>query len=145
VIQAHIRTYQDADEDAVVELWTACGLVVPQNDPHRDIARKFTDSPDLFLVAESGGRLIGSCMVGYEGHRGWINYLAVHPDYQRQGLATRLMAQASSLLTALGCPKINLQIRKSNHAVRAFYESIGYREDEVISMGRRLITDTKPT
>ena len=143
-MQVHIRTYQEPDEDAVVELWSACGLVVPQNDPHRDIARKLTDSPDLFLVAESGGKVVGSCMAGYEGHRGWINYLAVHPDYQRQGLATRLMAQASSILTSLGCPKINLQIRKSNHAVRAFYESIGYREDEVISMGRRLITDTKP-
>ena len=83
-------------------------------------------------------------MVGYEGHRGWINYLAVHPDFQRQGLATRLMAEAESILSELGCPKINLQIRKSNHSVRSFYESIGFVEDDVLSMGRRLITDTKP-
>jgi ribosomal protein S18 acetylase RimI-like enzyme len=98
----------------------------------------------MFLVAECSGRLIGSCMAGYEGHRGWINYLAVHPDFQRQGLAARLMAEAETILAGLGCPKINLQIRKSNHSVRAFYESIGFVEDEVLSMGRRLITDTKP-
>lgn len=141
--QHHIRKFQETDEDAVVALWSACGLVVPQNDPHRDIARKVADSPELFLVAECAGRLIGSCMAGYEGHRGWINYLAVHPDFQRQGLATRLMAEAQEALSRLGCPKINLQIRKSNPTVRAFYESIGFAEDEVISMGKRLITDTR--
>jgi len=144
MIQTHIRRFQRADEDSVVALWKACGLVVSQNDPHKDIARKLADSPDLFLVAEGSGRVIGSCMVGYEGHRGWINYLAVHPDFQRQGLATRLMAEAESILSELGCPKINLQIRKSNHSVRSFYESIGFVEDDVLSMGRRLITDTKP-
>lgn len=144
VTHAHIRSYQEADENAVVALWSVCGLIVPQNDPRKDIARKVADSPELFLIAESGGRLIGSCMAGYEGHRGWINYLAVHPDFQRQGLATRLMSEAQQILIGLGCPKINLQIRRTNPTVRAFYESLGFTEDEVISMGIRLINDSLP-
>lgn len=139
-----IRIYQAADEDAVVALWSACGLVVSWNDPHKDIARKVGHSPETFFVAETSGRLIGSCMAGYDGHRGWINYLAVHPDFQRQGLATRLIVEAEAALSGLGCPKINLQIRRSNQAVRAFYESVGFAEDEVISMGRRLIEDSGP-
>lgn len=141
MIQATVRPFREPDTDAVVALWKACALVVPWNDPYKDIARKLADSPDLFLVAELGGRLIGSCMIGYDGHRGWINYLAVHPDFRRQGLARRLMAEAGALLLLRGCPKINLQIRHTNLAVRAFYESLGFTEDPVISMGKRLLPD----
>lgn len=137
----HIRPFTDADEDAVVSLWHACGLTRPWNDPHRDIARKRAVQPELFLVGAVDGRVLGSVMAGYEGHRGWINYLAVHPDVQRQGHATRLMAAAEAGLLAVGCPKINLQIRATNAAVIAFYERLGFSDDRVVSLGKRLVQD----
>lgn len=140
----HIRPFQSADEDAVIALWQACGLVVPQNNPKRDIARKLRVNPEWFLVGELDGKIIAACMAGYEGHRGWINYLAVHPDHQRRGFARELMQHAEALLRAAGCPKINLQVRSSNTAVIAFYESIGFSVDPVISMGRRLEHDSPP-
>lgn len=140
----HIRPFQSADEDAVIALWQACGLVVPQNNPKRDIARKLRVNPEWFLVGELDGKIIAACMAGYEGHRGWINYLAVHPDHQRRGFARELMRHAEALLRAAGCPKINLQVRCSNTAVIAFYESVGFSVDPVVSMGRRLEHDSPP-
>ena len=140
----HIRPFQAADEDAVIALWLACGLVVPQNDPKRDIARKLRVNPEWFLVGELDGTIIAACMAGYEGHRGWINYLAVHPDHRRQEFARQLMQHAETLLRAAGCPKINLQVRSSNTAVIAFYESVGFSVDPVVSMGRRLEHDSPP-
>jgi len=122
-------------------LWKACGLVVPQNDPRRDIERKLKLNPELFLVGEQDGKVIATCMAGYEGHRGWINYLAVHPEHQRQGLARKIMAHAESLLRAAGCPKINLQVRSTNADVIAFYERLGFRIDAVTSLGKRLQSD----
>ena len=80
-------------------------------------------------------------MAGYEGHRGWINYLAVSPDLQRQGIARKMMDEAETKLSSLGCPKINLQIRSTNTQVIDFYKSIGYSDDEVLSMGKRLTKD----
>ncbi len=140
----HIRPFQSADEEAVIALWKACGLVVPQNNPVRDIARKIRVNPEWFLVGELEGEIVGTCMAGYEGHRGWINYLAVDPDHQRQGLARELMQHAEALLSAVGCPKINLQVRSANTAVIAFYESIGFAIDDVVSLGKRLENDTPP-
>lgn len=140
----HIRPFQPSDEDTVIALWNACGLVVPQNNPVRDIARKLRVNPEWFLVGELGGEIVGTCMAGYEGHRGWINYLAVRPDHQRQGLARELMSHAEALLRAVGCPKINLQVRSTNTAVIAFYESIGFAVDDVVSLGKRLEHDTPP-
>ena len=137
-----IRAFADADTEAVVALWNDCGLTRPWNNPYQDIARKCSVSPDLFLVgADSNAQLVATIMVGYDGHRGWINYLAVHPSHQRQGHARRLMEQAEQLLTARGCPKLNLQVRAGNEAVIAFYESLGYTDDKTVSMGKRLIAD----
>ena len=137
----HIRAFQANDEAAVVALWRACDLTRPWNDPHKDIARKLQVQPELFLVGQWQGQIIASAMFGYEGHRGWLNYLAVLPEYQRKGHAKALMAHGEALLLALGCPKINLQVRASNAQVLAFYQSLGYRDDEVLSMGKRLIPD----
>jgi ribosomal protein S18 acetylase RimI-like enzyme len=137
-VKLHIRPYQDQDREAVVDLWKACGLVVPHIDPLRDIELKCRVNPEWFLVGVWDGNLVASCMAGYEGHRGWINYLAVSPDFRRKGFATQLMQQAEALLTKAGCPKINLQVRETNQAVIAFYESLGYANDRVISMGKRL-------
>ena len=133
-----IRPFSDSDQEAVVTLWETCQLVVPQNDPIADIRTKIQFQPDLFLVALSENRLVGTVMAGYEGHRGWINYLAVAPDQRRRGIAKTMMASAEKRLRALGCPKINLQVRRKNTAVINFYQAIGFGEDEVVSFGKRL-------
>jgi ribosomal protein S18 acetylase RimI-like enzyme len=136
-----IRPYRASDEAAVVALWQACDLTRPWNDPHKDIARKLQVHPELFLVGEVQGHLMASAMFGYEGHRGWVNYLAVAPEHQRQGHAEALMRHGEALLLGKGCPKINLQVRASNASVLAFYQSLGYLDDQVVSMGKRLIPD----
>ena len=136
-----IRPYEERDGDAVVALWRACGLVVPWNDPLKDIERKLRVQRDLFLVGSLDGRLVATVMAGYEGHRGWINYLAVAEECRRQGLGRRMMDGAEARLRAMGCPKINLQIRKTNPAAVGFYRSLGFVEDESVSMGKRLVED----
>ena len=136
-----IRPYQESDQDAVVALWQQCELVKPWNDPVKDIHRKLCIQRDLFLVGSMNGRLVATVMVGFEGHRGWVNYLAVSADCRKQGLGRLLMDEAEARLREIGCPRINLQIRRSNADVVAFYRSIGYSEDDVVSMGKRLIED----
>ncbi|MCA9900465.1 MAG: GNAT family acetyltransferase [Ardenticatenaceae bacterium] len=141
--QPHIRPFALADSEAVIAIWEACHLTVPWNDPHRDIARKMQVNPELFLVAEVNGRVVGTVMGGYEGHRGWVNYLAVHPDAQKQGVGRALMQAVEAKLLAIGCPKINLQVRQSNTAVIQFYGHLDYHIDDVISLGKRLIEDER--
>lgn len=136
-----IRPFASVDEAAVLALWQACGLVKPQNNPRKDIARKLRVNPEWFLVAESGGRIVGAVMAGYEGHRGWINYLAVDPAHRRAGLGRALMAEAERVLRAAGCPKINLQVRPENRDVVAFYEAIGFSVEGAVSLGKRLEVD----
>ena len=136
-----IRPYRSDDEDAVVGLWVACQLIGPLNNPHRDIARKLRVNPEWFLVGELDGKVVATCMVGYEGHRGWINYLAVAPEYQRRGIARQIMEEAERLLRQAGCSKINLQVRTANAQVIEFYKSIGFNVDAVVSMGKRLEVD----
>lgn len=135
------RAFRPEDEPAVIDLWRRCGLVVPHNDPHKDIARKLQVRPDLFRVGELYGRIVASVMIGYEGHRGWINYLAVDPDQRKRGFGRQLMGEAERLLRAEGCPKINLQVRRANADVLAFYKAIGYLEDAAVSLGKRLERD----
>jgi len=136
-----VRPFQRDDENSVLDLWLQCNLIAPQNNPRRDIARKLDVNPEWFLVGLLADKVIATCMVGYEGHRGWINYLAVSPEYRRRGIATKMMEEAQSNLRATGCPKINLQVRESNDEVIRFYESIGYSKDRVLSMGKRLVYD----
>jgi ribosomal protein S18 acetylase RimI-like enzyme len=133
-----IRPYASGDHTDVVAIWEACRLVVPQNDPAMDIQTKMSFQPDLFLVALLEDRLVGTVMAGYEGHRGWINYLAVAPERRRQGIGRALMDAAEAALRDLGCPKINLQVRRTNRDVIAFYQAMGFREDDVLSLGKRL-------
>jgi ribosomal protein S18 acetylase RimI-like enzyme len=135
------RPFLPQDEEAVVQLWDACGLVVSWNDPHKDIQRKMAVQPEMFLVGLLDERIIASVMAGYEGHRGWINYLAVHPDHQRKGYAIHMMDEAEKLLREAGCPKINLQVRKTNTEVIEFYKRIGYKVDECLGLGKRLESD----
>ena len=136
-----IRRYQSKDEDAVVSLWEACGLTRAWNNPRLDIARKLDFQRDWFLVGELDHTIIATAMFGYDGHRGWVNYLAVSPSHQMRGYARTLMAYGEKILASVGCPKINLQIRNGNTGVQAFYKAIGYAEDEVVSYGKRLIKD----
>ena len=137
----HIRTFHAADEGAVVALWDECGLTRPWNDPHKDIARKLEVQPELFLVGAVDEALIASVMAGYEGHRGWMNYLAVAPRFRERGYGRALVEHVEWLLLERGCPKINLQVRASNPAAVAFYRRLGYAQDESISLGKRLIVD----
>ena len=141
VHELEVRPYRESDQDAVVALWRECGLVRPWNDPVKDIHRKLRVRRDLFLVGSVDGRLVATMMVGYEGHRGWINYLAVAADFRKRGFGRLLMDEAEARLREMGCPKVSLQIRRSNADVVAFYRSIGYAEDDVVSMGKRLIDD----
>ena len=136
-----IIEYREKDAETVIELWFKCQLVVPSNNPQKDIERKLHKDRDLFLVGVLEGRIIASAMGGYEGHRGWINYLAVDPDQRRKGYGRRMMAEVERRIRAKGCPKINLQVRESNHAVIQFYQSLGYADDAVIGLGKRLEAD----
>jgi len=143
-----IRTFVPAETEALVSLWRDCGLVHPANDPYRDVDRKVADSPWGLLVAadrtaadDGPDVIVGSVMVGYDGHRGWINYLATHPGHRRRGIARALMDHARALLLERGCPKINLQVRAGNDAAVSFYEALGYADDWVTSFGLRLVHD----
>ena len=136
-----VRPFADGDEDAVVALWQAAGLTRPWNDPRRDIARKKQVQRELFLVAEDDGTVVGTAMAGYDGHRGWVYYLAVAPGRQGGGLGRMLMTEAEARLLALGCPKVNVQIRSGNEAVAAFYDRLGYVADAATGLGKRLVPD----
>ena len=136
-----IRSFQIEDTAAVILLWQTCGLVRPWNDPHRDIERKLAVQPELFLVGYEDTRIVASAMLGYDGHRGSLYYFAIAPERQRQGLGHQLLAHAEALLTARGCPKLNLLVRSANAEVVTFYRRLGYVEDEVLSLGHRLIQD----
>lgn len=136
-----IRRFEPQDENAVVALWEACGLTRSWNDPAKDIARKISDSPVGFLVGCEDGEIVGSVMVGYDGHRGWVNYLAVAPSARRQGYGGLLMAEAEAHLKQVGCPKLNLQVRSANESVLAFYERLGYTREERVSFGKQLEGD----
>ena len=136
-----IRPFDPADEEAVVALWERCGLTRLWNDPRKDIRRKLAVRPDLFLVAGADGTIVGTVIAGYDGHRGWINYLGVDPACQRRGIGRALMDEAERLLRAVGCPKINLQVRNTNAPAIEFYRRIGFAADDVVSFGKRLEHD----
>jgi ribosomal protein S18 acetylase RimI-like enzyme len=133
-----IRAYRDSDLDEVVRLWDACGLNVPHNDPADDIALVRRSSNAALLLAHAGPRLVGTVLVGHDGHRGWMYRLAVAPERQRQGIGRMLVAHAEDWLAARGLRKLNLMIRPDNTEVRAFYERLGYEETPRLVMARWL-------
>lgn len=136
-----IRCFRAPDETAVIALWEACGLTRPWNDPRKDIARKLTEQPELFLVGTIGDELVASAMAGFDGHRGWVYYVAVSPGHRRRALGRALMEEVERLLRERGCPKANLLVRSSNASVIEFYRALGYAPDDAISLGKRLIED----
>ena len=145
-----IRQYRESDRAEVIDLWRRAGLVRPWNDPDRDIDRKVVDSPWGLLVGvpgpgeESPDRVVASMMVGYDGHRGSVYYLAVDPDWRGRGFASALMAHAEHLLLDRGCPKVNVSVRADNSQVIGFYIDRGYRmegPDHAVPLGLRLVED----
>jgi ribosomal protein S18 acetylase RimI-like enzyme len=136
-----IRPYKKSDEAAVIELWKKCSLARPQNDPKKDIARKMKVNPELFLVGVEGTKVIATAMGGYDGHRGWVNYVGVDPDYQRRGFGQQIMLAVEKALLTKGCPKFNLLVRTDNLGAIKFYETIGFNREDCVEMGKRLIPD----
>lgn len=126
----------------MVAVWKACGLLAPQNDPHADIERKLRLNDGLFLVARTSdpdaARVVGTVMGGYDGHRGWLYYLAVLPECQGRDIGRRLVDCVARKLAGLGCPKINIQVRETNTQCLGFYEALGFKRDAVLSYGIRL-------
>ena len=133
-----IIRYNSNYQKAVIDLWKKCNLIVPPNDAVEDIQKKLDFQPELFFVALLNGQLIGSVMVGYEGHRGWLNYVAVLPNYQRQGYGKKLVGKAIVELRKLGCLKVNVQVRKNNPSAIEFYKRHGFKDDNVTGLGMRL-------
>ncbi len=134
-----IRTYGDEHESAVVDLWRRVFPDAPaHNVPEEDIRRKMRVQPELFLVALEGSRLVGTAMGGFDGHRGWVYYVAVLPECRRRGIGRALMRRIEDALAARGCPKINLQVRGTNRQAAAFYRRLGYELEDRLSLGKKL-------
>ena len=156
-----LRAFRESDTEAAVELWEACGLTRPWNDPRADIARSLSAQPELFLVAEcepaatagpgsgssagagicDGTTLVGTVMAGFDGHRGWMYYLATAQALRGSGIGRALVAEVERRLEALGCPKAQLMVRSENSAAVGFYTALGYEANDVIVLGKRLIND----
>jgi hypothetical protein len=137
-LNAEFRDVADGDVDGLVALWTDCGLTRPWNDPRSDIALARRSAEATILVATEANAIVGSVMVGHEGHRGWMYYLAVSPALRRTGLGRRLVKAAEDWICARGLAKMHLLIRPENQAVRAFYEALGYGEQPRVLMARWL-------
>jgi ribosomal protein S18 acetylase RimI-like enzyme len=133
------RPVADADIEAVVALWKACGLTRPWNDPYKDISFARGKPASEVLIGEEDGVIAASVMVGHDGHRGMLYYLAVDPDLQGKGLGKATVRAAEAWLKAQGVWKINLLVRSENDKVRRFYESLGYEINDVFCMARRIV------
>ena len=138
-IELNIRPFIESDEVAVTGLWREIFPDAPTwNRPESDIQRKLAVQRELFLVAVKDQELVGTAMAGYDGHRGWVYYVAVSPNHRRRGIGSALMAEVEGRLAGMGCPKLNLQVRATNHEVVAFYRQLGYKIEERLSMAKRL-------
>lgn len=124
-----IREATAADRDQVVALWRAAGLVVDYNPPDDDFDRALTQPQSAVLIGEEAGQLVASCMVGDDGHRGWVYYVSVQPGLKGGGHGRRIMAAATDWLKARGLRKAMLMVRPNNHRVIGFYDSIGWTEE----------------
>ncbi len=140
--EIEVRSYRNSDERGVVALWT---VVFPDdppwNEPSLIIRRKRTVQSDLFLVATLDSSVVGTVLAGFDGCRGWVHHLAVAPDARRTRIGSSLMREAAARLTALGAPKVNLQVRASNEEAVRFYQSLGFKVEERVSMSQLLQVD----
>jgi ribosomal protein S18 acetylase RimI-like enzyme len=138
VSELEIRPYARQDEAAVVSIWKRSGLLQPTADAARDIRDKLEVQPEMFLVGVRSGRVVGTVMAGYDGHRGWIHYLGVDPDVQGEQVGAKLVEAAEERLVEAGCRKVNLQVRAGNEKVVGFYRRLGFSVEDRVSMGKRL-------
>ena len=134
-----VRTYRDSDFEGVRAVWEEAFPDDPvRNQAQFAIPAKLQVQPELFVVADNGAAIIGTAMAGYDGHRGWLYAVAVSRSARRRGIGTMLIAEAERRLAAIGCGKVNLQVRATNHATAEFYRRLGYQAEERISMGKRI-------
>jgi len=134
--EALVRRFAAADLDAVVALWNQVfGYSEPRNAPSHVIASHLAHD-GLLLVAADGERIIGTLMVGYDGHRAWLYRAAVAEEARRRGVGRALVERAEAELAALGCAKINLQLHAHNEAGARFWQALGYVVEPRISMGK---------
>ena len=136
-----IRQFVPNDTNRVIFIWEQCDLVRNWNNPNFDIQRKINFQKELFFVGLLNDEIIATAMFGYDGHRGWLNYFAVLPNFQKRGFGKQLMTFGEMALIEKGCPKLNLQMRNDNTKAINFYQKVGYKEDAVVSFGKRLIED----
>ena len=136
-----IIEFEEKYRSEVIALWETCDLTRPWNDPDKDIDRVLGSSTGKLFLLIKQGQVSGTIMVGYDGHRGSVYYVSVHPDLQRGNLGSMLMKHAEEYLLTLRCPKLNLNVRTTNLPVIAFYDRLGYEKDEVVTMSKRLIID----
>jgi ribosomal protein S18 acetylase RimI-like enzyme len=136
-----IRIFRQDDYDEVIALWERCDLLFPNDDPELDIERKLNHSPELFIVAEMAGEVIGTIMGGYDGRRGSAYYLCVDPEYRGRGIANALINRLEKKLIARGCPQLNIVIRDDDDVVVNMYEKLGYDTQDSVCLSKRLIED----
>lgn len=132
-----LRAATAADREATVVLWDAAGLTRPWNDPRADFDLALATPTSTVLLADDDGALLGSVMVGFDGHRGWVYYLATAPERRGQGIGRALMNAAEDWLKTLGSPKIQLMVRGDNAVARGFYAALGYELQDVVTLGKR--------
>ena len=136
-----IRQFVPNDTNRVIFIWEQCDLVRNWNNPNFDIRRKLNFQKELFFVGLLNDEIIATAMFGYDGHRGWLNYFAVLPNFQKRGFGKKLMTFGEMAFVEKGCPKLNIQIRNDNTKAINFYKKVGYKEDAAVSFGKRLIED----
>jgi ribosomal protein S18 acetylase RimI-like enzyme len=133
-----VRKYNNQDKESLIKFWEE---VFPNAAPHNQPARVIEEKlavDDLIFVAEGGGKILGACQAGYDGHRGWLYGVAVSPDQRRRGIGTKLVTTAIEALRERGCIKVNLQIRSGNTGATKFYQSLDFEVENRLSMGRHL-------
>ena len=133
-----IADIADADITTVIALWQACGLTRPWNDPASDIALARREPHSTVLIGRDGGAIVATAMVGHDGHRGWVYYVATDPDRRAKGYGRAIMNAAEDWLRAAGIAKLQLLVRRENAGVAAFYQSIGYEEAQTIVFAKWL-------
>lgn len=133
-----VTPVEPSERDAVIALWHAAGLTRYWNDPVLDFDLSLANPTSNILVARDCEAIVGSIMVGFDGHRGWVYYLASDPSRRCEGIGRALMTAAEDWLRACGCPKIQLMMRSDNQVARGFYTAIGYEVQDVVMFGRRL-------
>jgi ribosomal protein S18 acetylase RimI-like enzyme len=137
-INPSVRTFEESDRASLIALWRRCGLTRPWNDPETDIDLAVAAPDAAILVGTLDDQLVASLMLGFDGHRGWIYYLAVAPEHQERGIGRGMMGAAEAWMRARNAPKIQLMVRHENHAALGFYAALGYEVQMTSVLGKRL-------